>query len=303
MLPYDRNSSVLYSLRNVCKSVIDGQHNKNILSNISLDINQGDFCGVKGESGAGKSTLLNILGGMEKMTSGEFLFEGRDIANKNSSEMAKFRREIGFIFQSFQLIDHLNVHENVSIPLMLKGASHKNRDSRVFGACRKAQLIKDVFIFPEQDYSEFLDNHSNPEQIQKDLLPFLVCQDKSIVIETHRMPEKIKNLLYDPALKKYAMTMGISKLKQSLKTLSGGEQQRVAIARAIVNNPRVILADEPTGNLDSSNEDQILALLQELHSTLGITIIIVSHSEKVISRCRRVIQIADGAIVDDYQNH
>lgn len=301
MLPYDKNSDVLYSLHNVCKSVMDGQHDKNILNNISLNIHQGDFCGIKGESGAGKSTLLNILGGMEKITRGNFLFEGREIANKNSSKMAKFRREIGFVFQSFQLIDHLNVHENVSIPLMLTGANHKSRDSRVIEACRKAQIMRDVLILPEQNYFELIRTYPNIDEL---LLPFTwTHKDESRVIEVDKMSEEIKNDLPYSELEQYSETVGMSKLRQSLKTLSGGEQQRVAIARAIVNNPRVILADEPTGNLDSINEDQILALLEELHSTLGITIIIVSHSEKVISRCRRVIQIADGEIVDDYQNH
>jgi ABC-type lipoprotein export system ATPase subunit len=228
------NSHPLYHLKKVKKTVNDGRKTKDILSDIFLEIYQGEFLGIIGESGAGKSTLLNILGGMEKISHGQILFNQHDISKNNSRQMAKFRREIGFIFQSFQLINHFDVQQNVSLPLILKGL-----DS---GKIRK-QVTENLIR------SRFLKGETNQE---------------------------------------------LSKLKQLPSTLSGGEQQRVAIARAIINQPKVILADEPTGNLDSENEAQILDLLEELNQKFKMTIIIVSHSPKIVERCKRLVRLADG---------
>ena len=238
-------SNLIYSLRGAIKNVKDGASQKTILNIPSLDIYQRDFCGIRGESGAGKSTLLNILGGIDKITSGKIEFCQDDISENNAKEMAVLRRNIGFVFQSFQLINHLNVWENVAVPLMLQGKDSKEQMfDKVVQALLEARLIK---VTPEQTLS------SDSKK----------------------------------------------KLYQSPKTLSGGEQQRVAIARAIVSNPIVILADEPTGNLDSNNEGYILDLLEYIHQELSIPIILVSHSDQVIRRCSRVITVNDGTIVDD----
>jgi ABC-type lipoprotein export system ATPase subunit len=233
------NSHPLYHLKKVKKTVNDGRKTKDILSDIFLEIYQGEFLGIIGESGAGKSTLLNILGGMEKISHGQILFNQHDISKNNSRQMAKFRREIGFIFQSFQLINHFDVQQNVSLPLILKG----------------------------------LDSGKIRKQVTKNLIRSRFLKDMT--------PQEL------------------SRLKQLPNTLSGGEQQRVAIARAIINQPQVILADEPTGNLDSENEAQILNLLEELNQEFKITIVIVSHSPKVVERCKRLVRLADGKKVLD----
>ena len=229
----------LYHLQKVKKTVNDGRKTKDILSNIDLKIYPGDFLGIIGESGAGKSTLLNILGGMEQINHGQLLFNQQDISKNNSHQMAKFRREIGFIFQSFQLINHFDVQQNVSLPLILKGLDSGKIRKQVINNLIRSRFLKDI----------------NPQEL--------------------------------------------SRLKQLPNTLSGGEQQRVAIARAIINKPQVILADEPTGNLDSENEGQILNLLEELNQDFNITIVIVSHSPKVVERCKRLVRLADGKKISD----
>ncbi len=224
-----------YSLENVSKVIDDGGQRK-ILNNISLNISEGEFLGLRGKSGAGKSTLLNILGCIDNISSGKIYFEGNDISNYTKKEKILFIRKIGLIFQHFYLIEHFNVFENIALPLRLCGE-------------RKTDIEKKVRLS--------LENVGLEED----------------------------------------------KLTQLPKTLSGGEKQRVAIARAIVKSPKVILADEPTGSLDSENESIILKLLQKIHSDRqGVTVVLVSHNPKVIERCSKVIELADGGIVEPFLN-
>jgi putative ABC transport system ATP-binding protein len=224
-----------YSLENVSKVIDDGGQ-RSILNNISLNISEGEFLGLRGKSGAGKSTLLNILGCIDNISSGKIYFEGKDISRYTKKEKILFIRKIGLIFQHFYLIEHFNVFENIALPLRLCGE-------------RKAEIEKKVNL-------------------------------------------SLENVGLEP-----------DKLRQLPKTLSGGEKQRVAIARAIVKSPKVILADEPTGSLDSENESIILDLLQKIHSDRqGVTVILVSHNPNVIEICSKVIELADGEIVQPFPN-
>ena len=201
------------------------------LSNINLSVEQGDFVAIMGPSGCGKSTLLAILGMLDSPTSGRFEFCGNDIANCNENQLAELRKAtIGFVFQSFNLIDELTVFENVELPLQYQKVSKAERKQRV------EAILKRVGIDHRSDH----------------------------------LPQQ----------------------------LSGGQQQRVAVARALVINPKLILADEPTGNLDSKNGEQVMAMLRELNKA-GTTVIMVTHSEKEANYADRVVRLLDGQIMLD----
>lgn len=204
------------------------------LSNINLTVNEGDFLAIMGPSGCGKSTLLSILGMLDSPTSGNFDFAGTDIAGYSEKQLAELRKEsIGFVFQSFNLIDELTVYENVELPLQYQKISKSERKQRV------ETILKRVGI---DHRSEHL-----PQQ------------------------------------------------------LSGGQQQRVAVARALVINPKLILADEPTGNLDSKNGDEVMAMLRELNRE-GTTVIMVTHSEKEGAYADRLVRLLDGQVMLDKAN-
>ena len=227
---------ILYSLDGVNKIINDGYgQERKIINNIDLKIYESDFFGIRGKSGSGKSTLLNILGCIDDISSGSIIYRDRNISSFKKEQKSSFLlREIGFVFQSFHLIEHLNVFENIAVPLRLSG--------------RKQAEIK---------------------------------QRVKLCLQSVGLDDKI--------------------LMQFPRTLSGGEKQRVTIARAIINAPRVILADEPTGSLDSYNESLILDLLQKIHSERkGVTVILVSHSTNVINICSDIIDLADGKIINQY---
>lgn len=205
------------------------------LSNINLTVNEGEFVAIMGPSGCGKSTLLSILGMLDSPSSGSFYFDGADIANYNEKQLAELRKaSIGFVFQSFNLIDELTVFENVELPLQYQQISKAERKKRV-----------------EQILMRFGIDH------RCDHLP---------------------------------------------QQLSGGQQQRVAVARALVINPKLILADEPTGNLDSKNGDEVMAMLRELNKE-GTTVIMVTHSEKEGNYADRLVRLLDGQVMLDKANH
>ena len=216
----------MIELKNICKTY-DGAHT--VLDGISMTIDSGEFLMLIGKSGCGKSTLLNILGLLDDPTSGEYSFESRNLATLKEKEKALFRREkIGFIFQSFYLIEEFNVIDNVSHPLGYAGVKKSER-----------------------------------YRIAREKLDLLGMAD--------RATEKVTRL-------------------------SGGEQQRVAIARALANDPKVILADEPTGNLDTQNRDMVMDILQRLHK-MGHTIIMVTHDMDLLPYASCVVRISDGKIV------
>jgi putative ABC transport system ATP-binding protein len=199
------------------------------LNKINLEVKEGEYVAVMGPSGCGKSTLLNILGLLDNPTSGSYLFNGTEVANLKERDRTVFRKgNIGFVFQSFNLIDELNVFENVELPLIYLKMKTSERKKKVEEALDRMKITHRAKHFPQQ--------------------------------------------------------------------LSGGQQQRVAIARAVVANPRLILADEPTGNLDSKNGIEVINLLCELNKE-GTTIIMVTHSERDASYAHRIVNLFDGQIV------
>lgn len=203
------------------------------LNGVSFEIKDGEFVAIMGPSGCGKSTLLNILGLLDNPTSGSYELLGTEVANLKEKERTKFRKgNIGFVFQSFNLIDELNVYENIELPLLYMGISAKERKERVEAVMKRMAISHRCKHFPSQ--------------------------------------------------------------------LSGGQQQRVAIARAVLSNPKIILADEPTGNLDSKNGQEVMNLLSELHNE-GTTIIMVTHSHHDASYADRIIRLYDGEIVNQVE--
>ncbi|MEH6656813.1 ABC transporter ATP-binding protein [Leeuwenhoekiella marinoflava] len=201
------------------------------LNKLSFQVQKGEFVAVMGPSGCGKSTLLNILGLLDDPDGGSFIFNGIEVAGFNERKRADLRKHnIGFVFQSFNLIDELTVFENVELPLIYTGVKPAERKARVDEVLEKMQIMHRRKHFPQQ--------------------------------------------------------------------LSGGQQQRVAVARAVVNNPKLILADEPTGNLDSSNGNEVMDLLTELNEA-GTTIIMVTHSEHDAKYSHRIIRMLDGQKVTE----
>lgn len=199
------------------------------LSNVNLEIKQGEFVAIMGPSGCGKSTLLNILGTLDIPTSGKYFINEKEMTKMSENQLSSFRKKnIGFVFQSFNLIDELTVFENVELPLVYLGIPKKERISKVMNVLEQMNISHRAKHFPQQ--------------------------------------------------------------------LSGGQQQRVAIARAIVTDCPLILADEPTGNLDSTNGIEVMTLLQQLNKQ-GTTIIMVTHSERDAGYANRVIYLLDGRII------
>lgn len=213
-------------LKNVSRSFSTLETETMALQDVSLTINSGEFVAITGPSGCGKSTLLNIIGLLDKPSSGELIIKGEEITQKKSAEITKLRQQhFGYIFQSFNLIDEISVYKNVELPLVYLNVDKKERQQRV------EKVLKQTNMWERQ--------HHYPKQ------------------------------------------------------LSGGQQQRVAVARALVAEPSIILADEPTGNLDSQNGYEIMDLLCDLNEQ-GATIVMVTHSESHASYADRIIQVNDG---------
>ena len=204
------------------------------LNEVSLEISQGEFVAIMGPSGCGKSTLLNMIGLLDNPTSGELWFMDQEVSRYSENDRTDLRNgNLGFVFQSFNLIDELTVFENVELPLLYAGVSTRERVKRVNEALERMQIAHRTEHYPQQ--------------------------------------------------------------------LSGGQQQRVAIAHAIVTNPRIILADEPTGNLDSTNGNEVMNLLKELNHD-GATVVMVTHSEENAREAERIIRMMDGYILTESKN-
>ena len=204
------------------------------LNEVTLHVEQGEFVAIMGPSGCGKSTLLNILGTLDSPTSGSYFFEGKQVDKMNENQLTALRKNnLGFIFQSFNLIDELTVYENVELPLVYMGIKTAQRKEKVNKVLEKVNLLHRANHYPQQ--------------------------------------------------------------------LSGGQQQRVAIARAVVTDCKLLLADEPTGNLDSVNGVEVMELLSELNRQ-GTTIIIVTHSQRDATYAHRIIRLLDGQIVSENIN-
>ena len=225
----------LIELEEIKKVFFTDEVETHALSEINLSIERGEYVSIAGPSGCGKSTLLSILGLLDTPTGGRYVLNGMEVANINLAHRARIRnREIGFIFQSFNLIGDLNVYENVELPLTYRGMSAAERKVNSISALEKVGMSHRMSHYPSQ--------------------------------------------------------------------LSGGQQQRVAVARALGGKPSILLADEPTGNLDSKNGDAVMALLRELHHE-GSTICMVTHDTRFAKHADRTIHLFDGRVVEDAKKH
>ena len=224
----------LIKVEDLCKIYNPGENEVWALDHVSLEIKRGELVAIIGQSGSGKSTFMNMLGCLDVPTSGKYYLNGTDVSEMSDNELSEVRyREIGFIFQGFNLIANLNAIENVELPLIFRGIDRKTRHHLAIDSLKMVGLEK-------------------------------------------RMDHKPSEM-------------------------SGGQQQRVAIARAIAAQPPVILADEPTGNLDSASSREILGILKKMHKT-GRTVILITHDNGIAAQARRVVRIMDGKIESDMIN-
>ena len=221
--------NAMITMKNINKGYMLGEERLPILKDINFQVNKGEYVAIVGESGSGKSTLLNMVGALDVPTSGKVLIDGKDIFSMNDRKLTVFRRRnIGFIFQAFNLIPELTVEQNIIFPLLLD------------------------YQKPDKRYLE-------------ELLTVLNLKDRR-----NHLPSQ----------------------------LSGGQQQRVAIGRALITRPSLILADEPTGNLDSQNSSEVIALLKETSKKYEQTIIMITHNRSIAQTADRVLQVSDGTLTD-----
>ena len=225
------NDNFAIRASDVCRHYQMGSSLIQAVQNVSLNVRQGEFLALLGSSGSGKSTLLHLMAGLDRPTSGSIQAEGRDLAQLNSHDLAKYRRNtVGMVFQAFNLLPAMTLEENVDLPLRLAEVPRNERGARVREALQRVHLQGRLEHRPAQ--------------------------------------------------------------------LSGGEQQRAAIARALVNQPRILFADEPTGNLDSTTGEEIMRLMVDLQQALGMTIVMVTHERPLAERfAHRIASVADGKLV------
>ena len=226
----------LIEMRDITKSFFIGKPNQlDILKNININISKGEFVAIVGASGSGKSTLMNIIGALDRQTSGEYILDGIDVSKINDNNLSEIRnKKIGFVFQTSNLIPRTNSLHNVELPMLYYGIDRKTRINKA-----------------------------------KELLQLVGMEDRM----TH-LPNE----------------------------LSGGQRQRVAIARALANNPDIILADEPTGALDSETGRIVMDIFHKIHETQGRTIILITHEMKLASETQRIITLKDGEIIGEKNN-
>lgn len=224
-----KSTNILINLSKITKDYITEDITTNVLKGISLVVNKGDFIAITGRSGSGKSTLMNILGVLDTPTSGDYILNGIDVSKMEEDELAFIRnKEIGFVFQSFNLLSRANALENVILPSIYAGLKPAERNNRAM------KILKDLGLEDRM--------YNKPNQ------------------------------------------------------LSGGQQQRVAIARALMNNPELILADEPTGNLDTKSGQDVMNILKELNKE-GKTIVLITHEVDIAKHARKIVHIEDGKLI------
>ena len=224
---------MLLDLKNIYKNYGKEPMIVPVLKDVSLQVNEGDYIAIMGPSGSGKTTLMNIIGCLDRMSDGTYLFDNEDISKMNDNALSDLRlHKIGFVFQNFNLLSAETAQENVALPLIYAGVSKEERKEKAQDALNKVGLGERVSFKPNQ--------------------------------------------------------------------LSGGQKQRVAIARAIINNPKILLADEPTGALDQASGKQVMELFQSLNDE-GVTIIMITHDANVASHAKKILHIIDGEIIENKQ--
>lgn len=223
----------IIEMRNIVKRFYVGQPNElEILHGINLDVREGEFLSIVGESGSGKSTLMNMIGALDRPTSGSYFLDGMDISRMNDTALSQLRNErVGFVFQSFHLIPRTNALQNVELPLLYAGVSRKKRREKAM------EMLEMV------DMADRMEHKPNE--------------------------------------------------------LSGGQKQRIAIARAMINSPSILLADEPTGALDSKTGRLIMDLFHKLHEEKGKTVVLITHNQELAMETDRILTLSDGNIVDE----
>jgi putative ABC transport system ATP-binding protein len=233
-LNYKKMQNPLIQISNITRDFTLGAEIINVLKGIDLNINKGEYVALMGPSGSGKSTLMNLLGCLDTPTSGSYILNGKDVSQMHDDNLAEIRnKEIGFVFQTFNLLPRTTALDNVALPMIYAGYSKAERNARA------TEVLKQVNLDDRMDHQ--------PNQ------------------------------------------------------LSGGQRQRVAIARALVNKPSIILADEPTGNLDSKTSVEIMKLFDDIHAK-GNTVILVTHEEDIAAYAHRIIRLRDGLIESDQIN-
>lgn len=219
---------MVLDLRDICKSYMQGKEPVPVLHHIQLQVEEGEYLAIMGPSGSGKSTLMNIIGLLDKQTSGDYFFDGQDMAQCSDNQLSTIRNQkIGFVFQNFNLLPRQSVLENVALPLLYAGVRKKERLERAKEMLARVGLEERIQLKPTQ--------------------------------------------------------------------LSGGQKQRVAIARAMVSQPRLLLADEPTGALDTRSGEQVMELFAQLHSE-GVTIVMITHEPEIARHAQRIVTIRDGML-------
>lgn len=222
------SSCPLISIKNLTKTYVLGEQIVNALKGVSLDINKGEYLALMGPSGSGKSTLMNIMGCLDSPSQGEYWLNQKEVSKMSDSELSSVRNEeIGFVFQTFNLLNRMTALENVALPLVYSGISRRNREERA-----------------------------------------------ALVLERVGLQDRMQH---------------------KPNELSGGQRQRVAVARALVNNPNLLLADEPTGNLDTKTSHEIMALFEEIHNQ-GNTIVLVTHEEDIAQHAKSIVRLRDGMV-------
>lgn len=226
--------SNVIEIRDIIRDFQLGQETVHVLKGIDLDIERGDYVAIMGPSGSGKSTLMNLLGCLDTPTAGTYILNGKDVSQMSDDELAEIRNtEIGFVFQTFNLLPRTTALDNVALPMVYAGKSKSDRNKRA------EEVLTDVGLSDRMDHK--------PNQ------------------------------------------------------LSGGQRQRVAVGRALVNKPSIILADEPTGNLDSKTGHEIMNLFDDIHKA-GNTVIMVTHEEEIAAHAHRIIRLRDGIVESDIRN-
>lgn len=222
------SSCPLISIKNLTKTYVLGEQIVNALKGVSLDINKGEYLALMGPSGSGKSTLMNIMGCLDSPSQGEYWLNQKEVSKMSDSELSSVRNEeIGFVFQTFNLLNRMTALENVALPLVYSGITRRNREERA-----------------------------------------------ALVLERVGLQDRMQH---------------------KPNELSGGQRQRVAVARALVNNPNLLLADEPTGNLDTKTSHEIMALFEEIHNQ-GNTIVLVTHEEDIAQHAKSIVRLRDGMV-------